>query len=381
MGQLAHLRLRDFRNYPTLDLDFSNGGIHLFTGENGQGKTNLLEAIHYLSLLRSFRTRQTNQLRRFGAAELHASCELVTNSEACPSEVISVTYGAKRQLTVGDKSVSKASEFVNRFVCIALVPEDIELVKGGASLRRRFADIALSQLSPVYMQRLQSYVTALACRNAMLRDPQTYDRSALSAYDGLLIQHGVWITEQRVRFAALLGDVVTALCRQLVAEKEFAMSLRYRSQLQREAESTGQEASVVFRDLLGKSLARDQQEGVTRVGPHRDDFVISLNDKLMSEYASQGQCRIAALTLRLASLELTKKWGDGVGRPTVLLVDDVLGELDNLRRQEFLKVLTGADQTFVACTEEPDVPELADRISSVYRVSSGTVCPASSAAS
>jgi DNA replication and repair protein RecF len=370
MSGLSRLSLRDFRNYETADLSFSpSRKLQVFCGCNGQGKTNLLEAIYYLSLLRSFRCRLINNLVRFGHSKFELSaCVLGESGE----EELEVLYGSRRRLRHDGCDLTQASEYINQYLCVALVPEDLQLVKGAPGDRRRFADIFLSQMDPLYLHQLQGYRLCLKSRNEMLRQADKYGPAALAAYDQVLIEKGVYLTQARTRFAQQLQAEIKGLSRLFSPDESVTITIDYQSALLRESlnRSDGATMNEVFRSLLERSATRDREEARTTCGPHRDELVFKQNAKLLGVYGSEGQCRLMSLALRLACVRLTLKRA-AMNIPVILLVDDVFGELDEFRRREFFRLLDGADQTFIACTEVP--AELSEGSYQVHQIQDGHI--------
>ncbi|MFO7820837.1 MAG: DNA replication and repair protein RecF, partial [Lentisphaeria bacterium] len=206
---LSRLRLRHFRNYSSLDMDF-NAGLNLITGLNGQGKTNILEAVQYLSILRSFRTRKTNDLRQWGSSFFFVEGSLATRADETGPWKISISYAEGRRLRVDGQVVNKAADFIGRVRCIACVPEDIMIVKGGPAERRRFIDMLLCQYSRQYLGDLVNYKMALKSRNRMLKEPAKYDSHAFAAYDNLLVRYGASVICARQKFIFLFADLLAA---------------------------------------------------------------------------------------------------------------------------------------------------------------------------
>ena len=366
MGRLAHLRLRHFRNYRALDLEVTPG-LTAFVGANGQGKTNLLEAIHYLSLLRSFRTRRIRDLRQWDASFLFVEGALASASSAFDCHKLTVTYATTRRLRLDGKVVAKASDFINQLICIAFVPEDIELVKGGPAVRRRFIDVLLCQRDRHYLTHLMRYTLALKSRNVMLREVGRYDARVLAAYDPVLAASGSYMIGARRDLGRELNVQLAQLAEELFGGKT-EVRLRYRSCLGRQQGSEDDLAAQLV-ELFEQEQPRDREQGYTRLGPHRDELFILLNNRPAGVYGSEGQCRLLSLALRLASVEILAQAQPD--RELILLVDDVLGELDSERRGCFLRTFARADQTFMACTEVPD--RLGQAPTSLFGVEDGTL--------
>lgn len=345
-------------------------GIVVLTGRNGQGKTNLLEAVHYISLLRSFRTRRQSDMCQWDASSFFIEAHLCGSADPLSGERLSVVNGDVRRLAVDGVEVCRASEFINHVLCVAFVPEDIGLIKGPPAERRRFLDICLCQTNGSYLAHLNRYQRALKSRNAMLRNAARFDTASRHAYERELVFHGVAVTLARRQF---VEQFATAL--RNIGELVFPCALRvdalYSSQLLRHAGEAADAAALSdqFMEQLHHDAAAQCEYPATRVGPHRDDIRFKLNGRSADVFASEGQCRLYALALRLAFVQL--RTGDAPETDLVLLVDDVFGELDSERRREFFCQLERGRQIFLACTEIPE--ELADRTAAMYTVNAGSV--------
>lgn len=363
MGILARLSLQNFRNYERLDFKL-DPGVTVLIGDNGQGKSNFLEAVYFLAVLRSFRCQQLSNLYRWGT-----SCFVVRGVLQCEDgrEVsLAVQYDRKRQLRVAGQPVARASEFIGNLFTVAFVPEDIELIKGAAGTRRRFLDVTLCQMYPRYLTLLQEYAKAHKSRNMLLRH-DAIDRQALSAFDRVMAERGASIIDYRHRFFEELSShqdpIAGAYC------GGWPLRLNYRPSIGNDPSATVEELTEQLVEALLESLPRDQQRGQTHVGPHRDDYLFMLEDKSLHLFGSEGQCRTAALICKLATAHLLCAMKNR--ESVVLLVDDVIGELDSQHREAFFSLLTQGAQTLFACTD----PGLAANFESpaCYRVSGGTL--------
>ncbi|MFT5127878.1 MAG: DNA replication and repair protein RecF [Rhodothermales bacterium] len=339
MAILSEIRLHDFRNYERLRLPLTPG-ITVLLGDNGQGKTSILEAIYFLSLLRSFRTHKPRHLSRWGQGEftLHGVLQAENHEQR-----LAVRHGGdSRVLRHNGEPVARASDFIRQFFCVAFVPDDLGLMQGAGSERRRFLDIQLCQLCPSYLAAAQNYAKALKSRNSLLRREHS-DTRAIAAFDSVLVPYGQQIIQRRDEYAAALSGEVGRLAPQMFAES-CELRIRYRPSAKSEA----------LADALEQHRDRDIQRRQTQVGPHRDELVITLDGKSLSHFGSEGQCRLAALVLKMAAARLLSA-ADG-DQPTMLLVDDVIGELDDGRRDAFFAALRPASQVCFACTSA-DVAE------------------------
>lgn len=341
------LKLQNFRNYDSCQLDFAPG-LNCLVGANGQGKSNILEAICYLSLLRSFRTNIVKEMKQFNKDFFTVGGRV--SGEAGMETELSVYYSNVRRLIINKAMVYRATDFINRFVCVTFIPDDLSLVQGSPGVRRRFLDISISQTSQTYLRHLQAYKEALHSRNVMLRDVEKYPKSTITAYDSIIAREGAAIEVVRRDFVDKLNVRLNEMSPNLLGDSR-GMQLKYLSKvgkLMQELKMSQEDIERLFRKTLEECYDRDCRNGNTENGPHRSDFVCLLDNMMMLKYASQGECRITSLALRLACLGIV---GDCVGSDNVtLLVDDVVGELDAQHRNNFFNALNGVGQIIFACT-------------------------------
>ena len=365
---LGKLRLQAFRNYSDSLVSFEPG-LSVLLGRNGQGKSNVLEAVCYLALLRSFRTHTIGVLRQWGADSFVVEGE-IGSTEADPLAIhrLEVSYGERRTLALDGNLVDRASEFINQFQCVPLVPEDIDLVRGPARERRRFLDILCTQTRPAYLGHLQSFHLAIRSRNAILRASDTYPEHALAAYDELVVAHGTALEVVRGELVGELNRQLAAVGERLFVDGGGKIVAKYSSFW--EGQPIAAEVEAAFRESLDKSRIRDTREMRTCVGPHLANVNIHLAGRPLARYGSEGECRMSAIALRLASLGVIR----GVVTPeraVVLLVDDVFGELDSQRRRALFECVAEADQVLITATELPE--ELPRDGLHMYQVESGSI--------
>ncbi len=365
---ISRIHLIRYRNYDDCIIDFDSG-MNLLVGRNGQGKTNILEAVYYLSLLRSFRTANVNELRQW-KSNFFTISGLIPSSVG-PADELTVSYGAERRMTVNGVPVYRASEFVFKFICVTFIPEDLELVQGAPLQKRRFLDIAISQVSNEYLHNLQGYVTALKSRNALLKQPEKYDKLMVTAYDTLLARNGAAIEVARLEFVKRLNERLARISGKLLEDNRL-LRLKYMfrlgNNLLQEHHLEQGELEGAIREGLEKNYERDLQNGSTSVGPHRSDFTCILGDVNMSGYASQGECRLASLSIKLACLDIIRE-ARGSSDIT-LLVDDVTGELDVHRKNRFFSTIEEVGQVLFACTE---IPQGFSEKAKIFNINAGKV--------
>lgn len=355
------LYLKNFRNYSEFRID-DLGKINIFVGKNGQGKTNLLEAIFFLSMLRSFRTSQISDIKKIGSPGFYAAAQL--SSPNGYDRRIETEYGDKRKLLIEGSSISKASEFVNQIRTVVFSPNDILLVNGSSSLRRRFIDMFISAVHPEYMCVLQDYYSAMQKRNAFLRMGENIKTvSSAKAFEPILAGNGVKIVGFRNKILSDLSSNIAGLIKDITgSEKEFL--IKYNIQ-----RGTDNENEYLSRFELDRG--RDFSRQYATFGPHLDDFEFIYSDKTLRNYGSTGQCRLASLCLKLACIRIMKASGNEPG--VMALVDDVTGELDIETKKSFYNVIKDADQIFFTFTEKPEGDEFLAG-AKIFEIFEGDLC-------
>ncbi len=333
---LVHLRLRDFRNYPRLEVEFLPG-FHLLLGGNAQGKTNLLEAIYLIATLRSFRGVGSAQMVRQEAKGYFVGATIVG---ATTSEVKLYWSASERRLSRNGTPVKRLADYWGTLRAVVFCTEDLALIKGTARIRRRFLDLLLAQTSPGYLETLLRYTQALRSRNALLKQPRM-DEDQLAGFSQQLVEAGQELMRERRALAPRIAPKVQVAFHR-IAEQRDELHWEYDPQVDGD-----------FHVVLAASRARERALRTTVVGPHRDDIQLLINGRSAAHYSSEGQKRTLALALKMAQAEhLTEVHG----APPLLLIDDVMGELDANRRAGFLPLLDRArgagGQVFMTCTEE-----------------------------
>jgi DNA replication and repair protein RecF len=353
---VAHLRLRDFRNYARLDVEFS-AGFHVLIGNNAQGKTNVLEAIYLLATLRSFRGVGSAQMVRHGQKGYFVGSRVVSQGDR---EIKMYWSSSERKLSLDGQPVRKLADYFGALRAVVFCTEDLQLIKGAARGRRRFLDLLLAQTFPFYIGTLQRYAHALRARNALLKQ-RTTDEAALECFSLELVKLGEEITRLRRELIPKLSPLARLAYRRVSNDAE-ELRLEYQPSVKRD-----------FTVELAQSRVRERAYRSTVVGPHRDELQLLLNDKSATQFGSEGQKRTLAIALKMAQAEYVT----GIhGTPPVLLIDDVMGELDVKRRSGLLPLLERAHhargQVFMTCTEE-NWPRELGRDLQRWRVEGGNV--------
>ncbi len=332
---LAHLRLRDFRNYRRLDADFAPG-FHLLLGDNAQGKTNVLEAIYLMATLRSFRGVGGAQMIRHGQRGYFVSGQVVSAGE---HEIKIYWSASERRLTLDGQPVRKLTDYLGVLRVVVFCTEDLQLVKGTGRVRRRFLDLLLSQTHPTYLPLLQRYMQTLRARNALLKQ-RLPDEVAIDGFTRELVSTGEEITRLRQDLVPRLSPLARLAYRRISHEAE-ELRLDYQPSVKQN-----------FTVELAQARTRERSYRATLIGPHRDDLDLQLNDRSATQFGSEGQKRTLAIALKMAQAEyLTGLHGTA----PILLIDDVMGELDTRRRSGLLPLLDRTHQSrgqvFMTCTE------------------------------
>ncbi len=352
--RLIGLRLNGFRNLEDARLHLPGEGIALL-GRNAQGKTNLLEAIHYLETFRSFRGAPDGELVRFGENVFRIEGEI--GAEGRPSTGIAAAFQRnpkKKRVTADGTEVPRLADAVGSVASVLFTPEDSGLVRDGPSGRRRFLDIVLSLNEPGYLDSLLEFRRALEQRNAALRDS---GGDAAFAWDEILVRAGARVVDWRARWISDFADLYRT-CYDEVSGQEGA-SIRYRPSVAGAADTEGPEgAREAYRLALAASRERERRRRTTVVGPHRDDLELMIGEgtgaRDLRAYGSGGEQRTAALALRLLEVETARRLR---GREPILLLDDVFAELDDERSKKVLALLerTGAGQVILTAPKESEV--------------------------
>ena len=364
--RLDRLELYDFRNYAHLQAEFVPG-VNLLVGENAQGKTNLLEAIGYLSAGRSFRTARPQELIRFGAE----FCDLQARVQTAAREqtLRAVLFAARRprQLYIGGVKQRSAAGLTGVLTTVLFCPEDLQILRGGAAGRRRLLDMALCQLRPAYAQALAEYGRLLEQKSRILKDHTVMPSllEPLPEYNYRLAQVGAVLIEYRARYLRALGAAAEAYHREFSGGTE-TLRLDYRTV------STIEDAFAPRKELFEAILLHQERHyraeldsGQCLTGPHKDDFEACIDGRSVKSFGSQGQTRTAAISLKLAERELLRR---DTGEEPVLLLDDVLSELD-ARRQDFVLNQIRTGQVFITCCE----PERLTQIGQTLHIRGGAL--------
>ena len=334
------LSLAGFRNIKNASLGFS-GGINILYGKNAQGKTNILESIYICATGRSHRTRFDSRLIDFNGHEAHIKVEIenMGRQNRIDVHLKKDEKNGVKGIAVNGIPIKRAVELFGILNIVCFSPEDLSIIKNGPAERRRFMDMELSQLDKIYLSNLINYNKVVNQRNKLLKElsfkSSEEKLETLDIWDLQLVKYGTEVMKRRVGFVQELNEIIGGLHEKLSGGTE-KLTIEYQPCVEETA----------FLDTVTKMRERDLRMKSTCFGPHKDDLIFFINGSEVKKYGSQGQQRTAALSLKLAEIELVKKV---VKDTPVLLLDDVLSELDS-NRQQFLLNSIGQIQTVITCT-------------------------------
>ena len=373
---VSHLQLHDFRSYEGVEVVLE-AGVNVLVGPNGQGKTNLVEAVDYLASLASHRVATDAPLVRMGAAHAVVRAAVVRDGRTATLEV-EINPGGSNRARVNRSPLPRARELLGLLRAVVFSPEDLALVKGDPSERRRFLDTLLTARNPRLAGVRSDYDRVLKQRNTLLKTAGAARRGAgrsrepsgdaeptgalrtLDVWDEHLARTGAQLLHARLGLVEALRPFVAddyARVAEQAAQGRTLAELTYKASL--ELPEHGAPREVLEAALLAELAARRSDEverGVSLVGPHRDDLVLSLGDLPAKGYASHGESWSFALALKLAAYDLLRAEGDD----PILILDDVFAELDRDRRDRLAALVAGAEQVLVTAAVAEDVPDTLD---------------------
>ncbi len=367
---LHSISLTNFRNYKQADITF-DPNINLFIGENAQGKTNLMEAIFTLAMTKGHRAQKDRELIRWD--EKYARIEGIVEKKSgrITLEIVISSNGKKAKLNSLEQK--KLSDYIGALNVVMFAPEDLNIVKGNPSIRRRFLDMEIGQIHPVYIHDLNQFQKILQQRNALLKELQKdKDRKQLMMLDILtesLTDFAAKIIQRRLSFLTRLETFAQSLHHQ-ISRGEEELKLRYLSSVDVSEQATLSKIVEAYENKFVKIKDREIERGMTLIGPHRDDVLFFVNGKNVQTFGSQGQKRTTALAVKLAEIELMK---EEIGEYPLLLLDDVLSELDDHRQTHLLNTIQGKVQTFVTTTNIDGIHHETLQKATRYFVSKGEI--------
>ncbi|MDO4788470.1 MAG: DNA replication/repair protein RecF [Johnsonella sp.] len=364
---IKSLELKNYRNYSDLSIELSNG-INLFYGDNAQGKTNILESLYMAATARSHRGSKDRDIIAFGEEEAHIKVTVEKRGSIFRIDMHIKKHKAKG-IAINSVPIRKASELFGSVNIVFFSPEDLGIIKKGPAERRKFMDFELCQLDKVYLNALINYNKILIHRNKLLKELAFRSdwKETLDIWDMQLLRFGKEMIRGREEFIKTLNPIIFKIHDELTKGRE---KIRIRYEKNTEADS--------FETLLRNSRESDIKTKISNIGPHRDDISFIIEDEKNSPidlktYGSQGQQRTAALSLKLAEIEMIQKI---TGDLPVLLLDDVLSELDHKRQEALISSIRHL-QTMITCTGVEDYISKNFDLDKIIRVRDGKIYPES----
>ena len=351
----------NFRNYGACNLDFSSM-INVFYGQNAQGKTNILEAIFYSAFGMSHRTFTEEDLLKLGCKEMAVGVEYDSFSGLHEIKIKKFQQlGRNKKEIFLDGAKVKPREHYGSLNAVMFSPEDLQLVKGEPSLRRRFFDMQIAQTDPIYYDLLVKYNRVVQQRNKLLKEIRDNEGSSaqLQPWNKEFIALATAIAKKRQLALEKLKVIAGEIYASITGNKEI-LTIKYELKANNGEllypENDFEDWEIFYTQKLAERERIDILRGNTGIGPHRDDIVLLLNDMSLKSFGSQGQQRSGALALKLSQLEYVRR---EIGEFPILLLDDVMSELDNSRRAQLLMFIDGKVQTFITVNDRELIPELA----------------------
>lgn len=345
---IKSLNIKSFRNIKTLKINFSEG-INLLIGDNAQGKTNLLEAIYYLSTGRSFRTKRDNECISWENPDAVSFFEGEICKNLCLIKISTAISKTTKQVQMNSKKIGRLADLIGNLRAVLFLPTDLNLIKGSPSHRRDYLDMEISQIDNSYLANLQDYQEVLKQRNMLLKkiSKSLAKESHLEIWDKQFIELAWKITKKRSDFLNNIEPIVASLLKNISEDAE-KVEIKY-------AHSAGVKKNLqedIFKpdlaNILKKQLSENIRYNNTTSGPHRDDFSVNINTHNLKMYGSQGQQRSCVLALKLAEVQLMKQL---TGEYPILLLDDVLSELDEHRQNHLFDNIPDNVQAIMTSTD------------------------------
>ncbi|MBE0638771.1 MAG: DNA replication/repair protein RecF [Bacteroidales bacterium] len=368
---LKSLKIHDFKNYPSAELEFSPK-INCLIGDNAAGKTNILDAIFYLSFCKSYFNAIDTQNIRHNQEYFSILGEYVINEEKNDTIQCVQKRNQKKSFKLNKKEYLRLADHIGRYPLVMISPYDRDLINEGSEVRRRFIDSVISQFDPIYLDNLINYNKALAQRNSLLKsfaDKNFFDRSLLEIWDHQLCEIGNQIFPVRKTFLEAYQPIFDHYFSMVSGGKEKA-TIVYDSQL---LEKSAEE-------LLSISLDRDKSLRFTSAGVHKDDLIFNIEGYPVKKFGSQGQQKSFIIALRLAQYMYIKELK---GFKPLILLDDIFDKLDHKRVEQIIQLMVENNfgQVFITDTQQERIEHLLTKISNnykIYQIKSGTATPLSS---
>ena len=368
---IERLKLKNFRNYSDLEIDLNNR-INIFIGDNGQGKTNILESIYVLSLTKTNRYGIEENLIKFNE-EIAKIEGIIRQGDLIKKQEIHITKNRK-QIFINNKEIRRIKDYISNFCVISFSPIDLEIIKGSPNTRRNTLNIDISQIENNYISYLNEYNQIIKIRNEYLKKMNlngNTDERYLSVVNDKMIEESIKIYKYRFDFFRNINDLLPKIYKKLTGLDN--LQIKYNSSINIDEFSNDNIENFIrkkYESKLKKNFKLELMQGMTLYGPHRDDFSFDLNGIDMKNFSSQGQQRMAIIALKIAEIYLFK---EKKGEYPVLLLDDIFSEIDTKKRNKIIKYLLSDIQSIITTTDINDIDEKIIKEAVVYKVSNNKV--------
>jgi DNA replication and repair protein RecF len=366
---IEQLLLKNYRNYLELEIEFENK-VNVILGENAQGKTNMIESIYVLAMAKSHRTANDKELITWDKEYAKIEGRVKKQHGSLPLELIISKKGKKAKCNHIEQK--RLSQYIGNMNVVMFAPEDLNLVKGSPQVRRRFIDMEIGQVSPVYLHDMGQYQKVLQQRNQYLKLLQTKKQTDMVMLDIIteqLCTLAAKIIGKRFEFIRLLEKWAVPI-HQGISRGLETLKLVYKPSVNVSEEHGLSKMLEILKQKYEKVKEKEVERGTTLFGPHRDDLLFLVNERDVQTFGSQGQQRTTALSVKLAEIELIRS---EIGEYPILLLDDVLSELDDYRQSHLLNTIQGKVQTFVTTTSVDGIEHQTLKEASAFSVEAGKI--------
>lgn len=363
--KINNITLYNFRNYENISVDFSEK-INIFIGSNGSGKTNLLESIYFLALTRSHRSYIDKNLINNNKSNMKVVGKISTFDKIKKLEILMNSKG--KMVSINNVPIRKVSEYISNFTVLLFCADDMEIIKGSPSERRKYLNLEIGQLDNKYFNHLNEYNKILKERNEYLRTIkiEKNEDKFLEVLNIQLVEKAILLYRYRYSFIYKLTKNLRKIYNYINDGK---IEIKYKNSIDIE-EYDEYKIKTILLEKLSKNVKKEIFQGNTLYGPHKDDFEILIDKKNLREYGSQGQQRLAVLCLKISELDIFK---ESKGEYPVLLLDDVFSELDIGKRNKIVSLLNKELQVFITSTDVNNIDKTIIKNSKVYNINEGAI--------
>ena len=368
---LKQLSVKNFRNYSDTNLSLSPG-INIFYGNNAQGKTNLLESIYYLSFTKSHRSFIDNNLIKNGEKFLKIT-GIMKDNNILDTKLEIFLNNEKKQIFIDDNLYKKVSEYISKLNIIIFYPEDLDIIKGSPNIRRRYINSEISQFDENYLVVLNNFRKVQKLRNDYLKKINSfydYDNQYLSIINDYFIKQAILIYRLRDKFINKLNEIVPSIFFDLTKLNGFHIKYINNFNIENFDSISDQELTELFLEKFERNFDSEVKIKSSMFGPHKDDIEFYLDNLNLKNYGSQGQQRLAILSIKLASVEILKQIKNDT---PILLLDDVFSELDDEKKNHLLKYIDNNIQTIITTTDLKSIDNSIKKKAKLFEIENGNI--------